>query len=111
MSPAPTIANIYVALHEKKHILRFLQTYLRFLKRFIDYVFGIWIHDPDPTVDTANWIEFKAAVNSGSLDWIFSPRSHTAIFMDMTLDKVARKITTSLYQKPNALHLYIPPAS
>ena len=111
MSPAPTIANIFVALHEIEHLLEFLKRFLRYLKRFIDDGYGIWIHDSDPVVDEANWKEFKAACNCGSLDWTFSKRGKKVVFMDMTLEIVRGHIITSLYAKPNALHLYIPPHS
>jgi len=111
MSPAPTIVNLYATLHIIKYLVRYLHTFLQFLKRFIDNYFGIWIHDPDPITDAANWIEFKAVVNSVTLDWTFSSRGRKAVFMDMTLEIVAGNIVTSLYQKPNALHLYIQSAS
>ena len=81
------------------------------LQRFIDDGLGIWVHDPDPTVDAANWIEFKAAVNAGGLSWTFSERCRKVVFMDMTLEIIHGKIDSSLYEKPNALHLFIPPNS
>ena len=43
MSPAPTIANLYVAIHEKESILNFLTSCLLYLRRFIDDGLGIWI--------------------------------------------------------------------
>ena len=111
ISPAPPIANIFVALHEIKHLLQFLRRFLRYLKRFIDDGFGIWIHDINAVVDAANWKEFQTACNCGSLDWTFSKRGKTVVFMDMTLEIVRGNIVTSLYAKPNALHLFIPPHS
>ena len=36
MSPAPTIANLFVAIHEASDILQFVGTSLLWLKRFID---------------------------------------------------------------------------
>ena len=114
MSPAPTIANLYVAIHEASNILKYLEDelrYLRYLRRYIDDGFGIWIHNPDPTVDQANWATFQAEVNSGSLDWEFTPLSQQVVFMDMTIKIVDGKIETSLYAKPMNLYLYIPPHS
>ncbi|KAL7526149.1 hypothetical protein ACHAXR_001344, partial [Thalassiosira sp. AJA248-18] len=81
-----------------------LQTFLRYLQRFIDDVFGIWLHDLDPAV-------FQATVNNGGLEWTFSKRSQSVVFMDMTIEIVGGKIMTSLYAKPLALYLYIPPHS
>ena len=111
MSPAPTIANLYVAIHEAARILQHLSTTLRYLRRFIDDGFGIWIHDPDPIVDNNNWATFQAAVNSGTLDWEFTPRLKKVVFMDMTIELVDGKLETSLYAKPMNLYLYIPPHS
>jgi len=111
MSPAPTIANLFVVIHEAAAILRFVGIFLLWLKRFIDYGFGIWLHDPDPTVDDANWKTFKAAINSGGLKWTFSPRGKKVVFLDMIVEVVGNKLETALYHKPQALHLYLPPNS
>ncbi len=62
MSPAPTLANLYVALHEEKEILPFLKTNLLYLHRFIDDGLAIWIHDADPSTDQRNWIAFKNSI-------------------------------------------------
>ena len=51
MSPAPPIANIFVALHEESEVLPFLDTCVFFLRRFIDDGFGIWLHNPNFQVD------------------------------------------------------------
>ena len=81
------------------------------IRRFIDDGFGIWLHDADPIVDQSNWETFQSAVNSGGLSWEFSKRSKSVVFMDMTIEIEDGKIVTSLYAKPLALYLYIPPHS
>ena len=111
MSPAPSLANLFVALHETSHILNFLETFLFYLKRFIDDGFGIWLHDADPMIDENNWRTFQQAVNSGGLSWEFSKRAKSVVFMDMTIEIEEGKIMTKLYAKPLALYLYIPPHS
>jgi len=63
MSPAPIIANLFVAIYEKLNIIKFLLTFLMWLKRYIDDGFGIWLHDVDPVVDADNWATCKAAIN------------------------------------------------
>jgi hypothetical protein len=63
MSPAPTIVNLYVAIYKAMHILPLLNSFLFYLKRFIDNGLGFWLHDPDPDVDAANWILFKTLIN------------------------------------------------
>ena len=111
MAPAPTIANLFVAIHEASDILHYIGTLLHFLKRFIDDGLGIWLHDPDPDTDRENWARFKSSINSGGLSWTFSPRAQHAVFMDMNIRINEGRIETSLYTKPLALHLYIPPHS
>ncbi|KAL7527818.1 hypothetical protein ACHAWF_002316, partial [Thalassiosira exigua] len=58
MAPAPTIANLFVALHENKELLCFLDGPLLLLRRFIDDGLGIWIHHHDSAIDKANWTQF-----------------------------------------------------
>lgn len=111
MSPAPTIANLFVAIHEAAEILDWLHTQVLYLKRFIDDGIGIWIHHMDPHQDAKNWTAFKSIVNNGGLTWEFTPLSKTIVFMDMTISIDDGRITTALYAKPLALYLYIPPHS
>jgi hypothetical protein len=58
MSPAPAIANLYVAIYETAHILQYIPSVVLYLRPFIDDGFGVWLHDPDPAVDQRNWNEF-----------------------------------------------------
>ena len=111
MSPAPTIANLYVAIYEATHILPLLTSFLFFLKRFIDDGLGIWLHDPDPDVDAANWILFKTLINAMGLKWTSTKLSKKVIFMDMTIKISGSRLVTALYAKPMALYQYIPPTS
>lgn len=111
MSPAPSIANLYVALYERDHIVLRPHTALNFLRRFIDDGFGIWLRDPDPRTDNDNWTTFQHTINNMGLTWEFSPRSNTVNFMDIVITLTDGKFTTKLYSKPIALHLYIPPSS
>ena len=111
MSPAPSIANLFVAIYEASNILRFLNSGLFYLKRFVDDGFGIWVHDADSAKDAANWSAFKTAINGGGLTWIPTRRQRSVDFMDMTIFIENRKILTTIYEKPMALHQYIPPHS
>ena len=111
MSPAPTISNLYVAIYEEMHILKFLPSPILYLRRFIDDGVGIWLHDPDSTTDEKNWIKFQDCMNASGLSWIFSKRSQEVVFMDLRLKIEGKHIKSSLYAKPMALHLYLPPHS
>ncbi len=111
MSTAPAIANLYVAIYEESHVLKFLPSPVLYLRHFIDDGFGIWLHDPDPEIDEKNWMEFNNSLNASGLKWIFSSRSQEVVFMDLRLTIEGRQIKSSLYAKPMALHLYLPPHS
>jgi hypothetical protein len=111
MSPAPTIANLFMAIYEAEHVLRYIPSVVLYLRGFIHDGLGVWLHDPDPTVDERNWKKFQDCLNASGLWWIFSTRSWEAVFMDLWLKIEGKKIVTSLYAKPMALHLYLPPHS
>jgi hypothetical protein len=49
MLPAPTIANLYVAIYEHDHIIPLIGSYLMYYKRFINNGFAVWLHDKDLT--------------------------------------------------------------
>jgi hypothetical protein len=111
MSPAPTIANLFVAIYENEHIIPLVGKYLMFYRRFIDDGFAVWLHDRDPTVDTKNWNEFKAICNTMGLSWTFKSPRKKLIFMDMTIEIEGERLVTTIYAKPMALYQYIPPSS
>ncbi len=71
MSPAPTFANLYVAIYELNHITPLLEKHLLFYKRFINNGFVIWLHDLDSTINVENWNDLKALVNAMGLKWTF----------------------------------------
>jgi hypothetical protein len=111
MSPAPTISNLYVAIFENEYIMNKFSTHLYFLRRFIDDGFGIWLRDPNESRDIAEWFKFQTLINSMGLTWDFTERSHTTVFMDLTITLQHGRFSTSIYAKPLSLHLYIPPSS
>lgn len=111
MSPAPTIANLYVAIFEDAKITSQPPSQLHYLRRFIDDGFGIWLPHEDATTDERDWINFQTLINTMGLTWEFTDRSDTATFMDLTITLKDGIFTTKLYAKPMALHLYIPPSS
>ena len=104
MSPAPTIANLYIAIYKLNHITPLLDKYLMFYKRFIDNGFAIWLHDLDPTIDATNWNNFKALIYAMGLRWMFKSPKKKLIFMDMTIQAKRKKIFTTIYAKPLALY-------
>jgi hypothetical protein len=54
---------------------------------------------------------FQVCLNNSGLLWTFSDRANEEIFWDLRLKIEGRKVVTSLYAKPLALHLYLPPHS
>ncbi len=109
MSPAPTIANLFVAIYKTTHVLPYIPQVMLYLCHFINNGFGIWLHNPDPLVDNSNWLYFQACLNESGLKWIFSEWPAEVVFMDLRLKIEAKKVVASLYAKPMALYLYIPP--
>jgi hypothetical protein len=111
MSPAPTIANLFMAIYEKTHVLKYIPHVVLYLRCFIDDGIGIWLHNPNPTIDKTNWLNLQTCLNNSGLKWVFGKRSDEVVFMDLRLKIEGKKIVTSLFAKPMALHLYIPPHS
>ncbi len=85
MSPAPTIANLFVVMYKKTHVLQYVPHVVLYLCCFIDDGIGIWLHNPDPTIDKNNWLNFQTCLNNSGLKWIFSKRSDEVVFMDLRL--------------------------
>lgn len=106
--PAPSFATLYYGIFELE-LLQSFRSNLHYLRRYIDDQFGIWIHDPDPQVDCQRWLDFKNRQSAFcSLEWVFSPLSSNVNFLDVTIHLKPYSISTSLYEKPLNLHLYIP---
>ncbi len=85
MSPAPTIANLYVSIFEEQYLPPGTPRQLSFLQQFIDNGLRIWLTDPNPTTDELEWECFKKLINSMGLTWEFTTRSLTTTFMDLTI--------------------------
>ena len=109
--PAPPYATIYYGLHESNFLPKQRPQVILY-KRFIDDVFGIWLPHPDPQKNERLWNDFTKTMNNyPGLTWEFNPPSDTVDFMDLTITIKNGKISTSLFEKPLNLHLYIPPHS
>ena len=54
MSPAPTIANLFVAIYEEEHVLPCIPLVVKYLCHFINNGLGIWLHDPDLDINNSN---------------------------------------------------------
>ncbi len=86
MSPAPTIANLFVAIYEKTHVLQYVPHVVLYLCHFIIDGIGIWLRDPDPTIDKNNWLNFQTCLNNSGLKRVYSERSDEVVFMDLRLN-------------------------
>ena len=111
IAPAPPIANMFMGTYEEDNVVDKFNDCAPFIRRFIDDGCAAWERHPDPTIDEANWIRFKDTINASGLRWIFSERKKSVVFMDLTISIENGKIVTSLYSKPLALYLYLPPHS
>ena len=104
-SCAVQYAGNYYGYHERHELIPRFTRQLKFFKRFVDDMFGIWVGN------TAEWNAFKAALPFGSLRWTTSELSHSAVFLDLTLEIVDGTVVTRTYEKSLNLFLYIPPQS
>ena len=91
MSPAQPIVNSGVGIFEEVNVVGNFGDCIDSLKRFIDDGIGMWEQDPDLTVDNANWARFKSTLNSCGLEWTFSPRSQSAVFVSTYIDCIVYK--------------------
>ena len=109
--PAPPYATIYYGLHESQFLPKY-KNHVIFYKCFINDVFGIWLPHPNPKINSQLWDEFTASMNNyPGLTWEFNKPTNKVDFMDLTISITNGNISTSLYEKPLNLHLYIPPHS
>jgi hypothetical protein len=109
--PGCVYATLYFGIWELE-IVPFFQANLPFYRRYIDDVFGIWKHHPDPIIDQQTWMAFQASMDSyGKLEWEFSTRTKRTHFLDLDLQLTPAGITTKLFEKEMNLYLYLPPHS
>ena len=109
--PAPPYATIYYGLHESKFLLQH-QNHVIFYKRFIDDLLGIWMPYPNPKINAQLWEEFTKSMNNyPGLTWEFNAPTDMVDFMYLTIPIKNSQISTSLFEKPLNLHVYIPPNS
>jgi len=107
---APPWATIFQGLDEQDRIIPAFTICLPLFVRYLDDIFGVWV--PDPNLDAEiQWTAFKSLVNSSCLEWEFSELTHSVNFLDLTITITGDEFTTTLYEKPMALYLYIPPHS
>ena len=107
--PAPPWATLFFAIFEDVFLDTFSDCLLMY-RRFIDDVFGIFVHDP---TRPERYDELRKAMNEcGSrLQWEMEPPSKSVAFMDLVITIRGSHIETTLYEKEHHLHLYIPPHS
>jgi hypothetical protein len=69
-----------------------------------------WITTTYPVNDLARWTYFKMRMNEKDfeIEWTIEERSKSIDVMDLTLALNNNCITSTLYEKPSNLHLYIP---
>jgi len=103
--PAPPWAQLYFGTYEEEFLPEF--DCILFYKRYIDDIFGVYIPG------TTTFEDFKDHLNDcgSELTWKTTDLSDEVIFLDMIVKIQNNKLVTTLYEKPNNHHLYIPPSS
>jgi hypothetical protein len=110
--PSPSYDTIYYGIHEDTLLTEFEENLWEY-SRSIDDVASGWIAGTDPVYDLARWTYFKMRMNDNNfeIECTIEERSNNIEFMDLTLTLNNNRITSTLYEKPPNLHLYIPPHS
>ena len=92
----PAYANLFFAIHENRITRKHHQ--LIYAKRYIDNIFGIWIHHQNKYQDNLIWHNFKKETNNfGILKWVFSQRCLSVQFLDLRISiKENQKIETMI---------------
>jgi hypothetical protein len=107
---ACSYATVSFGHYENNTILKEFNQNLLYHKRYIDDVIGIWL--PPRQNKTLTWNNFKKCLNGwGTLRWSIEEPSLSTHFLDLNINIIGSSITTSTYQKPLNLYLYIPPLS
>jgi hypothetical protein len=111
ISPAPPWATIFYGLYERSLLAQWGDR-IGFYRRFIDDVFGIWISHPCQDTNEQLWREFQMDMQKWhDLEWTCEPLSTSVNFMDLTISIEGTRLSTTLYEKPQNLYLYLPPHS
>jgi hypothetical protein len=113
-SVACIYATIYYSYHEETKILPTYGSSLLYYKRFIDDVLAIWIPPPNSSPKSANaaWLQFKADLTFGILEWETEDLAQSVDFLDLTISITSdRKLRTRTFQKAMNLYLYLCPSS
>ena len=108
-APSPPYAMIYFGLHKTKFLPQHRKPVI-FYKQFIDNVLGIWLPHPNPKINAHLWEEFTTSMNNyHGLAWKFNAPTDKVDLMDLTISIKNSQISTSTFEKPLNLHLFIPP--
>lgn len=121
--PAPPYSTLFFAIHEMNIMTKY-ENYLELYTRYIDDCCLLW--NTSIANSMSIFESFNTDMNSYGCDhnylidkklkplkWVFKPMSNKAVFLDLNirLSHDDGTITTSLYEKPMNLHLYLPPHS
>jgi len=107
---ACSYATVSFGHYENNTILKEFNENLLYYKCYIDDVIGIWL--PPRQNKILTWNNFKKCLNGwGTLRWSIEEPSLSTHFLDLNINIIWSSITTSTYQKPLNLYLYIPPLS
>jgi hypothetical protein len=89
--------------HENSVILKNFSNELLYYRRYIDDVFGIWVHH-EPLANSS-WDSFKSSLNNwGNLKWKIEEPTTKKKFLDLEIQIEGSTLTTKTYQKDMNLY-------
>jgi len=107
---ACSYATVTFGQYENVKVIPTFKPSLIYYKGYIDDVIGIWL--PPIRNQASTWNNFKNLLSSwGSLKRTVEDPSTSINFLDLNIRIEGSSITTSTFQKPLNLYLYIPPLS
>ena len=112
---APPYAELFLGHHEETILIPKYKTEFKLLERFIDDGICLWNNpaarlDHDWTKDE-KFQEFIEDLPFDNIKFTHTLPSKEAVFMDLRINLVDGNAIFSCYEKPQSLHLYIPPTS
>jgi len=112
-TPAAVMRSIiYFWWHEIHVLIPKYGNKLRFLKRYIDNLFAVFLVGRDDGMSEAEWLEFKNDFDDfGILAWEANKPSTLVDFLDLTVKIKDGSFVSRTFKKPMNLYQYIPPNS
>eukprot|EP00957_Ditylum_brightwellii_P183071 13944488-Ditylum_brightwellii.AAC.1 len=105
--PAPQYTRICFAIFEF-YLMDHFKNSLFLLHQCIDDILALWVPH-DPTCNHQEFLEFKTKINDWyGLEWTVTELAQSVDFMDLKINIVNNRVTTTLFEKEDEPILLVP---